>query len=74
MIRTVEEFNNDALDEYRKQARAWNGGPFPNIETYTFNDRNGMPKKRGFVLTERNSHRLFKTRGEAENARKSRAE
>lgn len=60
----VAKFNQEADRQYRKAVEAWKSeqGGFPYRPMYVFQTPEGTDRKRGFVVSEGNSHYFYLTR------------
>ena len=62
----VKVFNRIKKEKYHKDIEAWKpeSGGMPFLPMYIFTKDNGVPRKRGYVISEGNSHRFYLTKEE----------
>lgn len=60
----VKEFNRIQKDKYSKAVKEWDykKGGFPSLAMYIFTKDNAMPRKKGFVVSNGDSHTFYLTK------------
>lgn len=65
-VMKVKVFNRIQKEKYYKDIKEWDSkkGGFPFLPMYLFTKDDGMPRKKGYVVSTGNSHKFYLTKEE----------